>query len=139
MDNFFIIGKTHFGFFNYIIDNIGLQNLKYTNNNDSYIIGPEIQFISLLNSYFTNIIYFNTLITHFEISFGIINNKNKNCIIYTSKNTNGICFGKYINNLLINSSNYYEVFSKDKNFLLIKMPSFLKKFNDIECLFYTIV
>lgn len=57
MDNFFIVRKTHFDFLNYLINNIGTKSLNYSNQNKKYILGPEVQFLSLVQSFFTKIIY----------------------------------------------------------------------------------
>ena len=138
MDNLFIIGRTHFNFFYYIINNIGFKNLNYTDINDKYILGPEVQFNALVKSYFTNITHFNTYVSNFEIAFGASDITNNCYYLYSSKHVNGICFGQYISNLKINKDNYSEKFSKDDNFKCIKYPNCLKKYHDIIYCFYTI-
>ena len=71
MDNFFIIGKTHFNFFNYLINNIGSEELNYRNK-DYYILGPEIQFIALIDSFFPQIYYFYNFNIYFQNTFAIL-------------------------------------------------------------------
>lgn len=139
MDNFFIIGKTHFDFFNYIVQNIGSSNLKYHDNYDKYVLGPEYQFRSLVNSYFDCLTDFLQLNVCIEMTFSIIDKDFSNFIIYTSKNNNGICFDKYKSNLEINNYNYTEIFLNDSSFSCVKCSSFPKKFQNYIFMFYAII
>ena len=153
MDNFFIVGKTHFDFFNYLINNIGSEKLNYQNKelNFNYILGPEYQFNTLVNSFFTKKHNFYEFNVSFEITFGIIDLKNQNIFIYRSKNTGGICFSKYISNkektisTKIDKTNYLEFLENDENIVkLDNISSFniLKKYYEdinVPITFYSIV
>lgn len=153
MDNFFIIGKTYFDFFDYLINNIGSEKLNYQNKElyFNYMLGPEYQFNTLVNSFFTEKHYFYKLNVSFEITFGIIDFKNQNIFIYSSKYTEGICFGKYIKEkekiigIKMDKTNYQTFLENDKN--IIKLDNFssfniLKKYYEdinIPIMFYSIV
>lgn len=154
MDNFFIVGKTHFGFFDYLINNIGSDKLNYQNKQSyfNYMLGPEYQFNTLVNSFFTKKHFFNDLNVSFEITFGIIDFKNNSVFIYRSTYTEtGICFGKYIGEkekiigIKMDKTNYQTFLENDKN--IIKLDNFssfyiLKKYYEdinIPIMFYSIV
>ena len=145
MDNFFIIGKTHFSFFEYLLNHIGTEGLNYKNINDKYILGPETQFLSLINSFFIKIYNFS----HFKITF-CIKIYDNNIVIYRSKNTNGICFSAYINEkekligTKINKTNFLEFLLNDKHIIKIydiNQSNILKKYtiDDYPITFYAIV
>lgn len=149
MDNFFIIGKTHFSFFEYLLNHIGTEGLNYKNIYDKYILGPETQFLSLINSFFIKIYNFSHFNIYFEITFCIKFNDN-NIVIYRSKNTNGICFSAYINEkekligTKINKTNFLEFLENDKNITKIydiNQSNILKKYTiDYDSItFYAII
>lgn len=148
MDNFFIVGKTHFDFFDYLLNHIGEEGLKYDNIDNSYVLGPEVQFLSTVNSFFTKIYYFGEFNIHIEITFCIKIN-NDNILIFSSKNTNGIWFGKYIEDKFKeNKTTYAELLENDPNITKIYgiNPSIiLKKYTTIDdsddnpIVFYAIV
>ena len=151
MDNFFIIGKTHFNFFNYLINNIGSEELNYRNK-DYYILGPEIQFIALIDSFFPQIYNFNDFNIYFQITFAILDlNINK---IFTYNRINigsDLCFSNYISKkeeimgIKLNKTNYLQFLENDKAFIEKDFSLFenLKKYYDIttdKCiLFYSLI
>lgn len=150
MDNFFIVGKTHFGFFDYLINNIGTEKLNYINKelNFNYILGPEYQFNTLVNNFFTKIFYFNDFNVYFEITFGIIDFTSKCIFLYRCKNNNGICFAKYIGDkekiigTKMNKTNYLQFLENNKNIIKIDLTfnDILNKYySDIPMMFYSIV
>uniref|UniRef100_A0A6C0E314 Uncharacterized protein n=1 Tax=viral metagenome TaxID=1070528 RepID=A0A6C0E314_9ZZZZ len=118
MDNFYVIGKTHFNFFDYLINEMGDEKLNYINSKDKYILGPEVQFRSLERTFFDKIKILNlSEIVNIEISFTILDSNN--LYFYTCKNTQGLCYGKYILNNNINISNYKEKLNSDTNFKIL--------------------
>ena len=107
MDNFFLIGKYHYNFFNFITNNIGSKDLLYININEKYILGPEVQFNSLVNTFFkeqsTDIS--DIINCRIYISFAIFDNI-KNIIYFYSHKKTGMNFSEYIRHNQINSNNF---------------------------------
>ena len=138
LDNFFIIGNNHFNFFNFIVDNIGSENLSYENTNN-YILGPEVQFNLLCKSYFNSIKSFDHFNIYFEVAFCFCDNNN--IFFYSSKNCGYIPFTQYMNINKINNENYLEKLKNDKNFKCEKNINIIKKYNENKYLimFYSIL
>jgi len=104
LDCLFSIGKHHFTFFNYLINNIG----SYNNNNGSYRLGPEVQFEGMINTFFNKNDVYKLAIS---ITWSFINEITK----YTYINK---YFNEYrtINN--INDTNYIEKFINNQNIII---------------------
>lgn len=132
MDNFFIIGKTHFIFFNYLINNIGTEVLNYSNENKEYLLGPEVQFSSLVKSFFTKIYYFSDFNSLFEITFSVLNINSNKMFIYRSSTNTRMCFSNYISKkeeimgIKLNNTNYLQFLQNDKAFIEIDISSLVK-------------
>jgi hypothetical protein len=144
MDNFFIVGKGYYDFFDFIISNIGDNNLNYfyngndNKNKNKYILGPEVQYLALQHTFFkekeTKSI--NSIGINIEIAFAIYDNEY--IYFYSSKKVNGICFGEYIGKNNINATNYSTKLENDINFKIIK-NDIKYKLNYTPIFFYTIL
>lgn len=133
LDCIYIIEKSHFNFYNYLLNHFGTFPEKASN--DTYYLGPEPQFDSIVYSFFEKKDIHKI---PFRLSFSVFDNN----IIYTYKNKDNpaLVYSKFCKDENINLTNYKEKFNNNNNIIISSNKiNISQKYRDNLLLIYTIL